>query len=254
MIVYQIYFSPTGGTKAVADIIGNAWTCEKRKIDISVPEEDYSKYLFKEEDICIVSVPSFGGRVPAVALDRISKMNGGNAKAILVAVYGNRAFEDTLMELRNTLTDKGFQCIAAIAAVAEHSIIHKYGKGRPDAQDKKQLEEFAKNIQTIMEQEEVTDIFYVPGSSTYRDYNGVPLKPRANKQCTSCGTCSAVCPVEAIPKDKPSSTDITKCISCMRCVSVCPHHARGINKIAKSVASRKMKKNCTQRKRNELYI
>ncbi len=254
MVVYQIYFSPTGGTKTVADIIGNAWTYEKRKIDISAPEEDYSKYLFKEEDICIVSVPSFGGRVPAAALERIGKMSGGNAKAILVAVYGNRAFEDTLMELRNTLTDKGFQCVAAIAAVAEHSIIHKYGKGRPDAQDKKQLEEFAKNIRTIMEQEEITDNFYVPGSSTYKEYYGVSFKPKANKKCTSCGVCSAMCPVEAIPKDKPSATDKTKCISCMRCVTVCPNHARGINKIVKSIASRKMKKNCSQRMGNELYI
>lgn len=254
MKVYQIYFSPTGGAKAVSDIIGNAWTCEKRKIDISVPDEDYTKYLFKEEDICIVSVPSFGGRVPIAAIDRLNKMNGGNAKAILVAVYGNRAFDDTLMELKDTLTAIGFQCIAAIAAVAEHSIIHKYGKGRPDAQDKKQLEEFARNIQTMIEQNEATEIFYVPGSTAYREYHGVPFKPRANKLCASCGLCSTVCPVGAIPEENPSSTDKTKCISCMRCVSICPYHARKINKVVKSIASHKMKKACSQRKRNELFV
>ena len=34
MKLYEIYFSPTGGTKKVTEIIGSAWTCEKERIDL----------------------------------------------------------------------------------------------------------------------------------------------------------------------------------------------------------------------------
>lgn len=96
MNLYQIYFSPTGGTKKVTDLIGGAWNCEKADIDLCAAEDDFTKYSFHEEDICLVAVPSFGGRVPAAALSRLAQMKGGSAKAILLCVYGNRAYEDTL--------------------------------------------------------------------------------------------------------------------------------------------------------------
>ena len=77
--------------------------------------------IFSKEDLCIIGVPSFGGRVPAIALERIKALSGNNATAILITVYGNRAYEDTLIELEDTLIEKNFTCQAAIAAVAEHS-------------------------------------------------------------------------------------------------------------------------------------
>lgn len=36
MKIYNIYFSPTGGTKKVADMLGSAWREEKQEIDLSV--------------------------------------------------------------------------------------------------------------------------------------------------------------------------------------------------------------------------
>ena len=91
MKLYEIYFSPTGGTKKVTEIIGSAWTCEKERIDLMNPRLEPAGYSFTASDICIVAVPSFGGRVPETALERLKKMNGGGAKTVLAAVYGNRA-------------------------------------------------------------------------------------------------------------------------------------------------------------------
>ena len=95
---YEITFSPTGGTKKCADLLSAAWS-EKTEIDLMDRKADFSKYTFTEEYTCLVAVPSFGGRVPAIATERLQNMQGGGAKAILVVVYGNRAYEDTLVEL-----------------------------------------------------------------------------------------------------------------------------------------------------------
>lgn len=254
MKLYQIYFSPTGGTKKVTDIIGGAWNCEKADIDLCAAEDDFTKYSFHEEDICLIAVPSFGGRVPAAALSRLAQMRGGSAKAILLCVYGNRAYEDTLLELSDTLRKAGFQCISAVAAIAEHSIMHQFAAQRPDEQDKKELLQFAAAIKEQIETSGDAKEIQIPGNTPYREYTGVPFKPHADKHCNSCGLCVNKCPVKAIRAEQPVSVDEVTCISCMRCVSICPQKAMGINKILLMAASQKMKKVFQERKRNELFL
>jgi hypothetical protein len=56
--------------------------------------------------------------VPAVASERISAIHGGGAKAILVCVYGNRAYEDTLVELRDIAENAGVQITAAVSILS----------------------------------------------------------------------------------------------------------------------------------------
>ena len=119
MKIFQIYFSPTGGVKKIADLISGQWDCEKIDIDLSKPDKDFSGYRFNKDDLCIAAVPTFGGRVPPPATANLQKLNGNGATAILIAAYGNRAYEDALLELKNTVTSAGFFCAAGIAAVAE---------------------------------------------------------------------------------------------------------------------------------------
>ena len=45
MKIYNIYFSPTGGTKKVTDMLGSAWREEKQEIDLSVFGKDYTGYV-----------------------------------------------------------------------------------------------------------------------------------------------------------------------------------------------------------------
>lgn len=253
MKLYQIYFSPTGGTKKVMDIVASAWSCEKADIDLSAAEDDFTSYSFHEEDICLVAVPSFGGRVPAATVSRLAQMKGGRAKTILLCVYGNRAYEDTLSELSDTLQKAGFQCVAAVAAIAEHSIMHQFAAQRPDEQDKEELLQFAAAIKDKIESSSDTKEIQLPGNAPYREYNGVPFKPHADKHCNACGLCVSRCPVQAIKAEKPVSVDETACISCMRCVSICPQRAMGVNKILLMAASQKMKKAFQERKNNELF-
>ena len=67
----NIYFSPTGGTKLVADILVSNLVGEFCEVDIC---REIEKMSLQAEDVCLVSVPSFAGRVPAVAIERIKKI------------------------------------------------------------------------------------------------------------------------------------------------------------------------------------
>ena len=144
MKLYDIVFSPTGGTKKVVDDLIGALEGDVTTVDLTDSKQNFQTVQLNREDVAIISVPSYGGRVPAVAAERLGMVHGNGARAILVCVYGNRAYEDTLVELEDAAKQAGFQVIAAVAAIAEHSIARQFAAGRPDAQDAKQLADFAK--------------------------------------------------------------------------------------------------------------
>ena len=50
------------------------------------------------------------------------------------------------LELQEEVEKQGFVCVAAVAAIAEHSIMHQFAAKRPDG-DKKELREFGEKIQ-----------------------------------------------------------------------------------------------------------
>ena len=254
MSLYEIYFSPTGGTKKVADILANSWSSDFTTVDLIKNPRKITELNLCSDDICIVAVPSYGGRVPGVALDNLKNIKANNAKAVLVAVYGNRHIDDTLMELSDTLTECNFSCIAGIEAVAEHSLLHSFGAGRPDSNDENNLKGFVLRIKEAMENNKLSDSPELPGSHDYRDYNGVPIKPITTNKCTNCGLCVTECPVNAISKENPKVVDKNLCISCMHCMSVCPVDAIKTSKLLTFVASTKMKKTCSDRKENRLYL
>lgn len=255
MRVSQIIFSPTGGTNKVAEIITKAWGMPVRNIDLSDAKLDVSSLSFEKEDLALLAVPSYGGRIPGLAAQRISRIHGNQTPCVIVCVYGNRAYEDTLIELYDAVEKSGFQVIAAIAAIAEHSIMHQYASGGPDANDKSELNSFAEKIlEKINGSRTVVSTSEIPGNRPYKKAGKAGLVPKTGSNCTGCGLCAKQCPALAISKENPKITDSKKCISCMRCVVQCPQSARKVNGALVSVASLAIKKACAVRKGNELYL
>ncbi len=254
MNVIQIIFSPTGGTQRVADIITESWGNPVRKIELT--DAGLQTTRLAKEDVAVIAVPSYGGRIPALAAQRLTEVHGNQAQCVVVCVYGNRAYEDTLIELKDIAEQCGFRVIAAISAVAEHSIIHEYAAGRPDGQDQEELQNFAEKILEKLNRSDIDGASApeVLGNRPYKKAGGAGLVPKADRNCNSCGLCAENCPAQAINKENLKAADSKKCISCMRCVVRCPQSARKVNGTMVSVAALAIKKACSVRKNNELYI
>lgn len=254
MKLFKLYFSPTGGTKKVVDILSEQWDCEKVEIDLSDTECNFGAFVIERDDICIAAGPVYGGRIPLMASANIRKLQGNGASAVVVAVYGNRAYEDALLEMKNNMQDAGFCCEAGVAAIAEHSIARQFGAGRPDEEDKKQLVDFAEKIKESLKCGHRESELYIPGNYPYKEYKIMPMAPEVNDSCIKCGLCAEKCPAGAISVENPLLTDKEQCISCMRCIAVCPEKARSLNPAMLGMLSEKLGKVCADRKENELFL
>lgn len=251
MGVIEVVFSPTGGTKKVADAIAAGLGGCKAVLDLA--DADFAGGSIGQGDVAVIAVPSFAGRVPSVAAERLLRVEGSGAFAVLACAYGNRAYEDTLIELLDLSKAAGFRPVAAVAAVAEHSIVRKFATGRPDSRDFEYLSGFtAKALQKISLGDGSEPA--VPGNRPYHEAKGVGMVPKATKGCVECGLCARECPVQAIDRESPRSVDASTCISCMRCVAVCPHGARKINPVMIAAAGLALKKACSERKECESYL
>lgn len=179
-------------------------------------------------DLLIVGVPSYAGRVPEMAVRSLRRFLGNNTPAIIVSVYGNRAYDDTLIELKDLMESHGFKLLSAAAVIAQHSIFPKIAEGRPNADDMEKLHDFAsKSRELLLQIPKMSAVsrLMVKGNRPYRDTKPIPLHPEGSKgKCISCHACVKMCPFGAITMKEPYKTNEKKCISCGRCVVVCPEH------------------------------
>lgn len=214
------YFSPTGGTKKVSSIFADAMEKEVIWHDLGSKEPMMEK---PEGEMTVVASPVFGGRIPSVVREKIEKFSGTGKKAVTIAVYGNRAYEDALLEMNDILTKCGFTVIASGAFVAQHSMAPEVGAGRPDGEDEKEIHKFTETVKNSTAVENVQ----VPGNRLYKPEMNLPVAPISLPSCTKCGKCVTVCPTNAISvADGAVITDIEKCILCMACTHICTEQAR----------------------------
>lgn len=251
-----VYFSPTNTTQKIIREVSNIISLNVEELDITNYREVFGKLTFEPDDFVILGIPVYSGRVPQVARERISNMIGKDTPIALIATYGNRDYDDALLELKILVQSNGFICIAAAAFVTEHSVVNKFGAGRPNAKDLESIRKFSQQLKDKVyswSKKTHTDVF-VEGNSIYRKYKTIPIKPHATSKCIKCGICSKNCPVMAIPSSNPKKTDRNKCITCVRCIKICPKSARCFHLIEKIVAEKSLEKLCREYKEPEIFI
>ncbi len=216
------HFSPTGGTKKIADAIAAGFHTPVVEMDLTRAD---ATATLGENDVLMAVLPVYAGRVPQISLERLSALEANGQKAVAVVVYGNREYDDALLETKNALEANGFQVIAAAAFIAEHSIVRSIAAGRPDAEDQALCRQFAADVMAKLENPTPVN---VPGNDPYVELKPSAFHPAADETCVKCGVCAEQCPVGAIPMDEPSETKNDVCINCMRCVQVCPVSSRAL--------------------------
>lgn len=255
--ISSVVFSPAGHTRRCMESMAGAFSRPFHWIDCTGPGEPGLDRLFQPDELVLFGAPVYGGRIPTPAAERFCRFHADGAAAIVVVTFGNRAYEDALLELKTLVEQNGFRVVGAAALVAQHSIVPSIASQRPDACDEMETGLFARRVEEklrSLESAAAAPVLDVDGHTPYREFHGVPLKPRAGHRCVRCGACAAQCPVGAIPRDDPSQTDTTTCITCMRCVTVCPHNARALPRLPLFVAAGKLKKACTGVRANALFV
>ena len=114
-----MYYSPTGTTKQVLENIAEGIQSETiEQIDLTPPHSGSHEV---SADLTIIGVPVYGGRVSPVATERLKKVKGDGSLSVAVVVFGNRAYEDALIELRDLSVELGYKPIAGGAFVVQHA-------------------------------------------------------------------------------------------------------------------------------------
>ena len=248
----EVYFySPTGGTKKVAQALGNALT---ENVDMKNMGSKFGVSKSGECDLVVLVVPVFSGRVPKVAADRIKGIAAEGKKVVTAVVYGVRAYEDALLELNDIAKEGGMEVVGSAALIAEHSMYREVGKGRPDAADMDEIKAFAEKVLAKLESGEVTEI-QVPGNFPYKPEMVVTETPIFKDDCVGCGLCVNTCPFEAIVRNmRIAETDVNKCNLCMACVKVCQRGSRVLTPEKMAALDERLGGLKDVRRENEFYI
>lgn len=257
-----VCFSPTGATRSIAQGIAKGINLpDTELIDITDPDTRTQPLRISENELLVVAVPVYMGRVPALINAWLNSINADNTPTVCIVVYGNRAYENALLELKDILVSRRCKPIAGAAFIAEHSFSSPEfpcSVGRPDENDLAMIESFGRKIAEKLASASLVDRIPeidIPGSYPYGGVTELWKLDfiEVSDRCLQCGICAAGCPAGAIDSGNSSAVDIEKCTLCCACIKQCPRKARAI-KPGPMKEAQKRCVNFTERKEPEFFL
>ena len=269
--VKSVYFSPNGNSRRVAEEIAlkiaKNFNIKTETIDFTLPGARENRYVFMHNELVIFALPVYAGRLPnKIAPFLENGFDGGGALCVPVVTFGNRSYDNALIELCTLLEKNNFNNIAAGAFVSEHSFSEKLANSRPNEDDIRQMKNFADKISDkIIKENHPFKNVIVKGDKNYSGYytpldeHGQPAKflkakPKTNKEkCTACGLCAENCPMGSIDFNDYSVVNAI-CIKCQACIKICPVNAKYFDDKAFLSHIKMLENNYMKHKANEMFI
>jgi len=254
--IHSVFFSPTGTTRTVVQAVCRG-TGQGSGLEIDLKEPVGGQLFFATDDPVVIGMPVYAGRLPRLAVERFAAVKGSETPAIAVVVYGNRAYDDALLELCDLCTAQGFNVASAAAFVGKHSFSSAdfpIAANRPDEKDIRQAEQFGSQL---ISGKPLLNINTIPGNRPYKPAME-PAGAAAESdpaRCTQCGQCVAHCPANAIHMNKNLPlTNPDQCIWCTACVQACPTGARAVTLPKIHEIAERLYKTCQTRQEPEWFL
>ena len=236
-----VTFSPTGTTRKIIEGIAQGINHSATEhIDITRQENRTRQLETSNNELLIIGVPVYFGRVQTHALDWLQTIKACQTPTVCVVVYGNREYDDALLELKDSVHQRGCLPIACAAFIGEHSFSNAEAPlavGRPDADDLRLARSFGERIREKIAATSSSSLIAeitVPGNYPYVDMTESRERLSSldfieiDTSCVQCGECARLCPVGAIDPENGAAIDKDKCILCHACLKNCPSKARKI--------------------------
>lgn len=250
--VTAVYFSATGTSMRSVVSIGRPLAERMDAYDVTLWEFVPENKTFGPNELVIFGAPVYGGRIYKGAMERFARFHGDNTPCIVTCTYGNRHYDDALLEMKETLESQGFRPIAAAALIGQHTF-GEIAVGRPNRLDMDEDKAFAEKVLAKLAADDLS-IVEVPGNHPYKaGGNGGRFRPLTNDQCTFCRICVMECPEQAIAQDC-ITIDNDKCISCFHCIKECPMKAKHMDVPAYNDFAKNFSEKLAAPRANEYFL
>lgn len=255
--IFALYFSPTHTSRAIARAVGEMLSEKLAKplteTDLTLPAARGTVRSFGPEDVLVLGFPVYGGRIPQVLEESLRLLKGDGTPAVTAAVYGNRDFDDSLLEAGDILKAGGFRVAAAGAFIGEHSLTPKVASGRPDGADLTKARALGEKAAEKLLSGDVNEA--VPkGSRPYKERGpAAPVAPKTTDACTRCMLCVKDCPMGILGPEDPAVVG-EGCLNCFACVKGCPAQAKYFDNERLKGFAAMLEGKCADRKEPEIYL
>ena len=268
--ICAVYWSATGNTdravNTIAEALAERTGLPLERQSFTRPSDRTRDLTFGPGDLVVFGMPTYAGKLPNKMLPYVrERVHGGGALAAAVVTFGNRAYDNSLAELCAVLEADGFHTVAGAAFACRHAFTDALGDGRPDWDDRRQMEAFAARIADKVAG--LTELpapvavpgdpdapYYVPKGTDGQPAKFLKAKPQTDLgRCTDCGACARLCPMGAINPANVAEVPGT-CIKCQRCVRKCTKHAKYFDDPAFLSHVDMLERTFTEPRENEVYL